>query len=140
MSFTTPAVVTSPVVALTATGLSQSIFDLTGQAFGAPSGNAYATTIGIYGTALDGVNQIIWSWSGATSGSSVWTKSASGTWTNAAGVARSVSIVSSTQINAVPTLILGADTWRGTANWTVQLCSASTTSNACASQNFIVKR
>lgn len=129
-----------PVVALTATSLSQSIFDLTGQAYGSPSGNAYATTIGIYGTALDGVNQIIWSWSGATSGSSVWTKSASGTWTNAAGVARSVSVVSSTQINAVSTLISGADSWRGTTNWTVQVCSASTTSNACASQNFIVKR
>jgi hypothetical protein len=127
----------TPAPVFAVTSLSQTTFDTRGQNYGSPSGNAYIPSIGIYGTLLDTAQSITWSWSGATSGSAVWTKSASGAWTNASGQARTVSIVSATQINASPALIAIGDTWTGTANWTVQVCNASGT---CSSRNFTVLR
>lgn len=127
--------VSSPVISVTS--LSQTVFDLRGQNYGSPSGNAYIPTLAIYGSALDTANQITWSWSGATSGSAIWTKSVSGSWANASGAARTVSLLSSSQINASPALIAVGDTWRGTVNWSVQVCSGT---NSCSSANFSVLR
>jgi hypothetical protein len=132
-NFTTPNVLTPPVFSLT--GFSPSVFTAPTQ-----SGVAWSTSMSILGTSLDGVDKITWTWTLPSVGTTTWTKSSAGVWTNSAGSVKTVTAISSTQINATPTLVAASDTWRGTSVWTVKLCKSN--GSVCESNNlyFTVSR
>ena len=88
----------------------------------------YSATLSASGTNFNNVNQIVFAWSGPTSGSATWNRGDSD-W-NA-----KVTVYSDASMTLQPTVVGSSDTWSGTGTWTVTLRD---TAGATASRTFTV--
>jgi alpha-tubulin suppressor-like RCC1 family protein len=88
----------------------------------------YDATLSLTGANFNNVNQVVFTWSGAASGSETWNRG-DVRWNEA------VTVHSATSMTLVPRVIETHPAWSGTANWTLTLRD---TTGATASQSFSV--